>query len=212
MVFAALNLLKEELGAFLETRNGSRREVVLGNIALFESNDIDAINEKIVITLVNIEEESVLKNINAFHRVNSEGRTEYAQPTLNLNLYLLFTANYKERETGYENALKRLSNVIQFLQGRNIFTLSNSPNANLNEVTSNVTHNPDITEADLSEMKLILDLYTMTFEQINHLWGSLGGKQMPFVMYKARLIKVKDRRTRLSEPVIEEVDAQDAIL
>jgi len=35
-----------------------------------------------------------------------------------------------------------------------------------------------------------LDLFSLTFEQINHLWGSLGGKQVPFVLYRARLLSL----------------------
>jgi hypothetical protein len=51
-----------------------------------------------------------------------------------------------------------------------------------------------------------MELYTLTFEQINHLWGSLGGKQMPFVMYKLRLIALTDRTIVREVPLIEEID------
>ena len=35
-----------------------------------------------------------------------------------------------------------------------------------------------------------MELHSLTFEQINHLWGSLGGKQVPFVMYRARMLSL----------------------
>jgi hypothetical protein len=49
-------------------------------------------------------------------------------------------------------------------------------------------------------------MYTLTFEQINHLWGSLGGRQIPFVMYKVRMVAITERSIRREVPLIEEVD------
>jgi hypothetical protein len=46
----------------------------------------------------------------------------------------------------------------------------------------------------------------MTFEQINHLWGSLGGKQVPFAMYKARLVAVSDHRSLGQGRLIEKIE------
>jgi len=54
-------------------------------------------------------------------------------------------------------------------------------------------------------MRIIMELYTLTFEQINHLWGSLGGKQVPFVMYKARLVKIQHQITE-EAPLIEQIE------
>jgi len=59
-------------------------------------------------------------------------------------------------------------------------------------------------------MKITMELYTLTFEQINHLWGSLGGRQAPFAMYKARLIMVRERNIIREVPLIEEVRADSS--
>ena len=59
-------------------------------------------------------------------------------------------------------------------------------------------------ERVLNEIRLVPELYTLTFEQINHLWGSLGGKQSPFVMYKIRLVRIQGRITA-EAPLIESV-------
>jgi hypothetical protein len=38
------------------------------------------------------------------------------------------------------------------------------------------------------------------------LWGSLGGRQIPFVMYKVRLVSIAERSVRREVPLIEEID------
>jgi len=51
-----------------------------------------------------------------------------------------------------------------------------------------------------------MELYTLTFEQLNHLWGSLGGRQVPFAMYKLRLVGLTDRKIIRTTPLIQEID------
>jgi hypothetical protein len=43
----------------------------------------------------------------------------------------------------------------------------------------------------MDEFKMTLELYCPTFEEQNHIWGTLGGKQLPSVMYLARLVEVQ---------------------
>jgi hypothetical protein len=181
MIDTALLLLRGELEAFITSQIDAGTEVLLENISLFESNqDIEL--EGVILSLVNIEEESTLKNIRAV-RQNGLGGVEYANPPVFLNLYVLICSNFPGN---YADSLQRLSGVIRFFQTKNAFTITNSPN-------SSVTITGDEPE-DLLQLKLTLELYTLTFEQINHLWGALGGRQLPFVMYKVRLVSIYDRR------------------
>lgn len=153
--------------------------VKVNNVAQIDATErANDLQDQIIITLVNIEEESSLKN-GLHYRRTPVGGIEYENPPVYLNLYLLFTANFP---TKYENALVGLGKIIRFFQGQNTFSINQNG----------------------EEIKLTLDLYTMTFEQINHLWGSLGGKQIPFVMYKARLVKMTDKKSQgTGSPIIE---------
>lgn len=200
MIFEALSMIRSELGAYIASLGdgGAQTDVVLGNISLLESNDTDSIKDRVVITLVNAEEESALKNSNGFHRANG-GRMTVENPPIYLNLYLLFSANWPD---GYDTAIHRLSNIIEFFQGKNIFTVQNSPNS----VDTLNTIDPDIVD-----LRLILNMYTMTFEQINHLWGSLGGKQIPFVMYKMRLVKEHSSKILREGRVIERTQTNTGV-
>lgn len=192
MIFEALSIIRTELGAYIGRLGdgGNQGDVVLGNISLLESNETDSIKDKVVITLVNSEEESALKNSNGFYRMNGGGLT-VENPPVYLNLYLLFSANWPD---GYDTAIRRLSNIIEFFQRNNIFTIQNSPDS---------ADAFDPNDPGITELRLILNMYTMTFEQINHLWGSLGGKQIPFVMYKLRLVKVRSGKILREGSVIE---------
>ncbi len=62
-----------------------------------------------------------------------------------------------------------------------------------------------------NELKLNIELYTLTFEQINHLWGSLGGKQVPFAMYKVRLVRIQEN-TRQDAPLIETIRTVETVI
>lgn len=189
MIDIALKLISAEMNAanVANTTNG----VVLANVADLEDPGANFEGD-VLLTLVNIEEESTLKNLPAAIKT-SNGSVEYRNPPIYLNLYLLFACN--QANTHYDQALLQLSEVIRFLQGRRVFKLSSSS-----------VFTPDREEIDFEDLELSLNLYTMTFEQINHLWGSLGGKQMPFVMYKARLVALDSRRPLGTGTLIEEIN------
>lgn len=187
MIDVAATFIRDELGRYLFNQNAVnlRENVLLGNVAFLETQQNLA--DKVVLSLVNIEEESALKNSRSYVKNVVTNSIESVPPTVHLNLYMLFTATLSESEANisenYQKALHRISAIIEFFQSKNVFTIQNSPGF----VPQNIDENL------LAEIRLLPELYTLTFEQINHLWGSLGGKQSPFVMYKFRLVKIHSR-------------------
>lgn len=171
------------------------REVVLGNIATSElgGGNNSLLNNKVVMGLVNLAEESSLKNKTNNFRVGSEYHEQHAP--VYINLYLLFTANFSAE--AYDKAINRLFRVIEFFQGRKVFNLNNAIRSNQ---SNTLLHNMD---ADIS---LEMELHTLSFEQLNDLWGSLGGKQLPFVLYRARLLPIQMERTTGRAGTITEID------
>ncbi len=192
MIENAISLLRDELQSFINLKDASVN-VVIDNIGLLETSKGDTLTNNIVITVVNIEEESTLKNQPALRRPMIN-RAIYKNPPVYLNLYVLFTCNYSGDD--YRLALKRLSYIIQFLQGKNSFSTSSSISGGA----------IDLTDPDIIELRFTMELYTLTFEQINHLWGSLGGRQIPFAMYKLRLVAITDHAVIREVPLIEEID------
>jgi hypothetical protein len=190
MIDRALILLKDELTAYLISKGDNAATVVIDNIGLSETLSGTALIDNIVISLVNIEEESTLKNQSPLKRF-SFGGAIYENAPVYLNLYVLITSNYFG--DGYLLALKRLSLIIQFVQSKNTFSSA---------AASSGSTDPD----NKQEVRFTMELYTLTFEQINHLWGSLGGRQAPFAMYKLRLVAITEHAIVREVPLIEEVE------
>ena len=187
----ALNTVSQELTTYIRSVEPELNEdiVVLGNIAMLETNGNGGdtqIEQRIVLSLVNIEEEKRLKNTPPYKKQN--GDVEFVHPPVYINLYLLFSANFDN----YNNALIRLSRVIEFFQGKRYFTAKNSPNMEGN-------------------LELHMEIHTLNFEQINDLWGSLGGKQVPFVMYKMRVLEVERPSVRAISGVIEDISGSETL-
>jgi len=166
--------------------------VKLGNIATarFAGGDNGDLSEKVVVSLVNIAEEAAVKNLQNGKIRN--GQYVSMHPVVHVNLFLLFTANFDS----YEVAINHLFRVIEFFQGRKIFKFKNSPVAGLS--LQNIEN--------MGEAEITIELNTLSFEQLNDLWGSLGGKQMPFVLYKCRLLPIQMEQVLQHEGIITEID------
>jgi hypothetical protein len=86
--------------------------------------------------------------------------------------------------------------IIRFFQSRNSFSASSST-----AIGGVLKDDPDI-----AHLRFTMELYTLTFEQINHLWGSLGGRQVPFAMYKLRLVGITEKALLREVPLITEIE------
>jgi hypothetical protein len=180
MIFQVMELIRQNLNAFLAAP-GSPDPVVLGNIA-FATPDNSAtplIDEsaQIYMSLVNVEEEATLRNRSAV-RQSDIRPLAYVNPPMIINLFLLFSANHRD----YSMAIRTLSSVLLFFQGNRSFSIAKTPVPAIG-----VFATPG---EDENKIKVNLDLMSLTFEQVNHLWGSLGGKQMPFLLFKARQVEI----------------------
>lgn len=204
MILQVLKIISTELETFLDSFSEdtpSTNRVVVGNIAFhdiekYQPNTVDtSTDDKIVMTLVRVEEEATLKNNPHFTRNTANATIDYHNPMVNVNLYVLFTCN----STNYENALTYLSRVMRFFQSRNVFTEQNTSPivAGINPLDSFDTY------------RLMMDLYSPSLEEANHLWGMLGGKQLPSVMYKLRVIELEFRNITATAPRVEEIRIVD---
>ncbi|MFT3681162.1 MAG: DUF4255 domain-containing protein [Ferruginibacter sp.] len=181
MIDKALQFLTDELDAYLHIKlpgvPAATNLVVLDNIAKLQDNAGGGSLNRIILSLVNIEEDTISKNPENFYRTD-DNRVVYKNSPVHLNLYCLFAYNHGEADNDnvnhYETALQYISYVIRFFQHRNFFTQANSPSL------------------DIKIEKLVTELYTLGFEQLNHLWAVLGGKYMPSALYKIRLVVVEE--------------------
>ncbi len=184
MIDKALSFIVEEINDYLVPGGGVDAPLILGNIALHESGGESVSNQlsnKTVLSLVNMVEEASLKN-GPFYRKNNDASVHYHNPTIHLNLFVLFSANMDD----YGKALTELSKIVGFFQRRNSFTPELFPKLK-----------PPI-------VQLIFDMHSMSFEQLNNLWSYLGGKYIPSVVYKVRLVSIQED-VRAAAPVVENI-------
>jgi hypothetical protein len=192
MIRAAFELLVSALNQYVRVNNQGD-PVKAGNISFMESDatagggSVDA--NKVVVSLVNIEEEAALKN-GANLRTVGASTFDENRPVF-LNLFLLFSAHFNDYPTG----LDALTQVIEFFQANKVFSFRHTP------PERGLPDDPRV-----QELQIHLDLHTLTFQEINDLWGSLGGKQVPFVMYKARLLPVRARAPLEEARLIRRID------
>lgn len=187
MIWESFVFIRDELNNYLSDKLDQSSPVVMGNIAqLNEGNGGgEGLGEKIILSLVNVEENRISKNPENFVKVGTQ--VVYKNPKIHLNIYCLFSVN-KE----YEEALKSLTHIIRFFQHHNVFNHQNSP------------------LLDQGIEKLIFDLHTLGFEQMNQLWATLGGKYFPSVMYKMRAITIEEDFTEGEADLITKVQITGA--
>jgi hypothetical protein len=99
----------------------------------------------------------------------------------------------------YDKALVYLANVIAFFQGKRSFTNLNTP------IRSDLS--PPV--RDMEQFKIIMDLYSPSFEEANYLWGTLGGKQYPYALYRMRVTPVRRTQKKEIRGVIKEIKIED---
>ena len=203
MLAHALTIVINELEKHLTDVYGAGSvtpQVRLGNIAEGVGsnggpNSATVPRDILDVSMVNIREEKTLKNISNQIRNDATLRVVYANPPVFLNFHILIVATH----SSYANALLMLSRAIRFLQSRNVFDQASVAPASL------TTNAPANALDQLATFKLIFDLYSPTMEEVNHLWGTLGGKQYPFVMYTMRLLELQFKAVQAEAGLITEV-------
>jgi Pvc16 N-terminal domain len=198
MVSETLSFLSDEINGFIANKDFRYR----GKTVAIVSDLVDAKGDPaylkllqgqadgLIITLINVEEETVGKSQAAIYK-KPDGSIEPLNPDIKLNVYIMITgvSNMSDQQR-YLNSLKVLSYAIGFFQNKNVFDRINSATL------------PDGVE------KLIAEMVSLTFEQQNHIWGALGAKYQPSVMFKIRMLIYREIINRDSDLRIRTIDTE----
>jgi hypothetical protein len=188
MIKEVLTILKNKLN---DSVNGLKDGQHSGDIAVVDDiakhdDDTSGLDDKVVITLLNVEEESTLKNRSWYTRTTiSENPPVYdmkkQNPPAYLNLYLMIAAN----RNAYDKSLSDISKVIEIFQTNNVL---------------------EYTDSDVGKnFKFRIELHSIPFEQLSYIWGLLGGKVMPSALYKVSVVKI-EAITKTNINLIDEVN------
>ena len=171
MIHLAVNYVVDELNAYLNVRSPSLTpgRVVQSNLLSQDGKVEKDAKEKVVLSVVNVEEDRIFRSVRGTRR-QEDGTYERVQPEVKLYVYLLIVAN----KGNYSEALKVLSYIVSYFQ-----------------VNNHVDYR-EISGVEDVEGRLLFELYSQTFEQQNHLWGALGAKYRPSIMYRLGLTTIRD--------------------
>ena len=174
MINQTLDFLVKELDTYLKIKLGgmlTEKKIISGNISKIGDTDANDLKGPVVLSLVNIEEDRITKSPENYYKTDTG--VVYQNPEMYLNLFLLFSCD--KEPSKYLDSLKSISFVIQYFQFNRVFTKMSHPAL------------PD------NLQKLTVDLYNLNFEQINHLWSTLGGKYLPSVLYKLKAVTINEQ-------------------
>jgi Pvc16 N-terminal domain len=182
MIYDALDFLRHRLDAYISgNRSAAEPVMVLSNPWTSNDNNknFSFLNS---LSLINIEEDRTFKTQLPV-MVRQKDHYLKQPPDLKINLYILISAYNKK----YEDALKLISKVVSYFQVNTVFQ------------NRTAEKKDDIPLPDSID-KLIVELYTPSFEQQNQIWASLSTGYLPSVIYKVRMLLI-DADTRLQETV-----------
>lgn len=179
MIDLAINHIAFELNQFLGRSSMTpEKRVVLANPVEADGKPGEHTVNKVVLFLAGIERDTMPRGAGDGHMLARNA------PTF-LNLYLMVAANFTA--ASYPDSLKYLSRAIAFFQQYPVFDRSSSPAL-----------------GDGIE-KLILDMENLDRRELNNIWGMFGGKYMPSVLYRVRMVTIDSngisgRRHIVSQP------------
>lgn len=188
MIDVSLTFLCQTLDSYLRMQLGLDHSlVVINNLVNADGSVPEKNQNKVVITLINLEHESNRQ----FYNAGTSAGTVYARinPPLIFNLDLLISANFDD----YIESLKLLSLITAFFQENPAFNRHQFPGM----------------PAAIATLKV--EIESSNSGKTHNLWTALGAKYLPSVMYKVRQIKIQGNEIQKLESVITASSAQASL-
>jgi hypothetical protein len=160
MIHNVITSVASKLNEFIKNKLSiSDDTVIVSSLVDIKGNLNQDIENKISIFLLHIEEEKISKNAGIKHSLG-------VNPPIKINLHVMFSAYFPN--FNYVEALKYISLVIEFFQNNIIFDDSNTPGLPQNR------------------SKIYAELFNISIDEINKLWGNIGANYVPSVSYKLK--------------------------
>lgn len=157
-------MIKEILNSLTELL--AEKSSVTGNIVIADiarmNNDDEQLEspDPIIVSVVNWEEESALRN--SYPMAN-----ERSQPMQSYVVFILFCAYPKNNHAdNYMHGLENLEKIKAFFHSNAVVETKHA-----NEYT-----------------KVVSEFVSLNNEQLNHLWSCLGVKYMPSLLYRLKIL------------------------
>ena len=149
--------------------------VIVSSLVDIKGNLNQDIENKISIFLLHIEEDKSIKN-------NTIKYSSGSTPPVTVNLHIMFSAYFPN--FNYVEALRYVSLVIEFFQINSTFDHSNTPGLPVNA------------------SKIKSELFNISIDEINQLWGNIGANYIPSISYRFRHLVYDGNMISEDTPVI----------
>ena len=182
MIAKTLTFITDLLNQELKMNFGFKDDRVVASSLVNPDGSMPSNAEnKIVISLVNLEHETVMKSMGNYI---TDGGKNFAKvaPSVKLNLYVLVSANYDS--SNYIESTKILSFIIGVLHTNPHFTKQTNP-----EMQSPIE-------------KLTFEIFNLPINELSHIWSGIGAKYVPSIIYKVRMFTIQEDRIKKEIPGI----------
>jgi len=172
MIATALKYVTEFLNKKIKLQYGlDSNPVVLSSLINPDGTVTENIENKLILSLINIEQETAVNNTQQYHPAG-DGSFDKKAPPISLNLYLLASANYDSKN--YPEALKMISTLIGVFQANPYLNPENDP-----DMPSSI---------DL----LRFEIFNIPIKELSHIWSGIGAKYVPSIIYKVRMLTIQE--------------------
>lgn len=169
MIDRALEVVANRLNQHFRGRERTDEDmVVVTNVVDANGQPTQLIDDKLALFIVNIEKDTTSRL--PAPRYTMGDRFAMQREPVRLNMQVMLAAGYTDGN--YLQALKHLSNAVRYLQAHALFDHRNAP------------------EMDESLERVVLEIHNLSTQELSHLWGVLGGRYLPSVMYTMRTISI----------------------
>lgn len=166
MIHQVVPIIVGELNDFFQHRfDTAEDKVVMGNITNQDGSIAIEGENKVVVSLINIEKDGS-------NQFAGQGHASGTNPPVHINLYLMFGAYFNTHN--YIEALKFVSGVVGFFQGKPTFNHHNTP----------------MFPNDATQVRM--EIVNIDFRELSNLWATLGAKYIPSVIYRLRTLNMDE--------------------
>jgi len=178
LIGAALTFLRDQVNAHLqEGKTDSGQPLVV----FIEGDKIDPLNiqsGRVNILVVNIEEERQMRGANPYY----DSYKQRINPDIPLTISALFIARFND----YPTSWNYLTDIIRFFQSHPVLERADNQAQSSNNMPEGIE-------------SLRCEMISLNFQQQNEVWGALRITQHPALLYKIKLITLRDPQPQSSE-------------
>lgn len=170
MIYKAISAIQKKMDEYIRNKYALSEQLVsISKLTDQEELQDHAVQNKLLITLVNIQRETAMGI--SFKSSNLSANTNlFGRPPVFINFFLLFSANFDDKN--YDESLKYLSSALEFIQINDLITRTDTP-----WLDGNID-------------RLHLELVNLSFHELSNMWSIFGGKYIPSLLCKVRMLAI----------------------